>query len=195
MDSLSRLAACRRLRAWSGQTGQQENRASRDDHEHLIMNYDCNPRSGLRRRRRAFSIMEALVGMMLAGIMFVALYAGLAWSFTSLRLTRENLRATQILTEKMETIRLYTWEQLTVETNFLPTNFTATYYPPGETNSTGAGTWYEGRMTVTPVSFGCNYDEDMVKVTVAVDWTTGSLRRTRSLSTFVSQYGLQNYIW
>jgi len=144
---------------------------------------------------RAFSLLEALVGMVLAGIMCGALYAGLAWSFTSLRLTRENLRATQILTEKMETIRLYTWEQLTVETNFLPTNFTARYYPAGATNGVGAGTLYEGRLQVSPLAFGANYDDDLVKVTVEVDWTTGGLRRSRKLSTFVSQYGLQNYIW
>lgn len=148
-----------------------------------------------RRRGRAFSLVEALVGMAVAGILFMALYASLAWSFTSLRLTRENLRATQILTEKMETIRLYSWEQLTVETNFLPTNFVATYFPPGATNSYGSGTLYEGRLRLTPVAFGTDYDEDIRKVTVEVEWTTGGLRRNRSLSSFVSQYGLQNYIW
>lgn len=146
-------------------------------------------------RFRAFSLVEALIGMALAGIMFSALYAGLAWSYSSLRLTRENLRATQIITEKMETIRLYSWEQLTVQTNFLPTNFIASYYPPGTTNSTGIGTLYTGRLAVTPVSFGCNYDDDLMKITVTLEWTTGGLPRSRSLSTFVSQYGLQNYIW
>lgn len=144
---------------------------------------------------RGFSLVEALVGMCLVGIIGLALYASLTWSFTSLRLTRENLRATQILTEKMETVRLYAWEQLTVETNFVPTNFTATYYPPGATNNSGAGTVYDGRVELTPVSFGTSYDEDIRKMTVEVEWTTGGVRRQRKLSTFVSQYGLQNYIW
>lgn len=151
------------------------------------------PRSA--RHREAFSIVEAAVGMALAGIVFGALYASLAWSFTSLRLTRENLRATQILTEKMETIRLYAWDQLIDDTNFLPSTFTASYYPPGATNAFGAGTLYSGRLTVTPVSYGTDYDDDLRQVKVEVEWTTGGLRRQRSLTTLVSQYGLQNYIW
>lgn len=133
--------------------------------------------------------------MGLAGVIFLGLYASLAWGFASLRLTRENLRATQILTEKMETIRLYTWDQLTVISNFLPTTFSATYYPPGETNTYGTGTIYDGKLNVESTAFGTNYDDDMRKVTVEVTWVTGGLSRKRSLTTFVSQYGMQNYIW
>jgi len=148
-----------------------------------------------RRRALGFSLVEALVGMAIAGTLLVALYASLAWGFASLRLTRENLRATQILTEKMETIRLYAWDQLTVETNFLPTNFTATYYPPGTTNSFGAGTLYSGKLSLTSVSLGTDYDDDIRRITVEVEWTTAGIKRRRSLSTYVSQYGLQNYVW
>jgi type II secretory pathway pseudopilin PulG len=145
--------------------------------------------------KQGFSLVEAVVGMCVAGIMFVALYAGLVWGFSTLRMARENLRATQIILEKMETIRLYTWEQLTVETNFLPTNFTASYYPPGETNASGSGTLYTGTLAVTPLAFGSNYDDDIAMVTVNLEWTTGQTPRQRSLSTYVSRYGLQNYIW
>lgn len=143
----------------------------------------------------AFTLVEACVAMGLAGVVFLGLYASLAWGFASLRLTRENLRATQIITEKMETIRLYTWDQLTVISNFLPTKFTATYYPPGETNTYGIGTLYSGTLTVEPVAFGTNYDDDLRKVTVEVTWITGGLPRKRQLTTFVSQYGMQNYVW
>jgi type II secretory pathway pseudopilin PulG len=147
------------------------------------------------RDARAFTLVEACVAMGLVGVIFIGLYASLAWGFASLRLTRENLRATQILTEKMETIRLYTWDQVTVISNFLPTTFTATYYPPGETNTYGTGTIYSGTLSVEPVAFGTNYDDDMRKVTVKVNWVTGGLPRSRSLTTFVSQYGMQNYVW
>ncbi|MFM1768326.1 MAG: hypothetical protein RJA22_855 [Verrucomicrobiota bacterium] len=147
------------------------------------------------RGAQGFTLVEAAVAMALAGVLFVGLYASLAWGFASLRLTRENLRATQILTEKMETIRLYNWEQLTVVSNFLPTTFTATYYPPGETNKYGTGTIYSGTLRVSPVAYGTNYDDDLRKITVEVVWITGGLRRQRSLSTFASQYGMQNYIW
>jgi type II secretory pathway pseudopilin PulG len=142
-----------------------------------------------------FSLVEAIIGMCIASVMFIALYAGLLWGFSTLRLARDNLRATQIILEKMETIRLYTWEQITVKTNFLPAQFTASYYPPGLTNASGSGTLYSGTLTITPVAFGSNYDDDMAVVTVNVEWTTGQIPRRRTLSTYVSQYGLQNYIW
>jgi hypothetical protein len=35
----------------------------------------------------------------------------------------------------------------------------------------------------------------MKKVIVTLNWTTGKLPRTRSISTYVSRYGLQNYIY
>lgn len=145
-------------------------------------------------RATAFSIVEAIVGTGVVGIMFVSLYAGLASGFSTIRMARENLRATQVILEKMETIRLYTWEQLT-ETNFLPTNFTATYYPPGSTNSAGTGPTYFGTLTITQVNFGTTYDDELAVVTVSVTWDTAGVNRTRSLSTYVSPFGLQNYIW
>ena len=57
----------------------------------------------------AFSMIEILVAMVVLGIMFVSLYSGFSSGFAVVQLARENLRATQILQEKMETIRLYTW--------------------------------------------------------------------------------------
>ena len=82
----------------------------------------------------AFTLVEALVATAVVGIFFVALYTGLAQGFGIMNNAREDLRANQILVDKMEEMKLYRWDQLTSfgSTNsFIPTNFTEDYYPSG----------------------------------------------------------------
>src|SRR6266516_2074185 len=88
----------------------------------------------LRRRRQAFSFAEVMVGVAIIGTAFVSVYAGIAQSFTMAQTARENSRATQILQDKTETIRLYTWEQIS---NSIPSGFTATFYPAGSAGQQG----------------------------------------------------------
>jgi uncharacterized protein (TIGR02598 family) len=138
-----------------------------------------------------FTIVEVVLAMAIAGVMFVALYSGLMGGFMLMRMARENTRATQILLEKMETIRLYTWDQIN-DSNFVASTFTTPYYPVSSTNQ---GIVYYGTLTVNPSTQGTSYDDDMRRVTVTLDWNTGTIPRTRSISTYVSRYGLQNYIY
>src|SRR3954468_16463899 len=65
--------------------------------------------SAVRARRAsvsAFTLIETVVATMLAGIMLPTLYAGLASGFSIVQAARENLRATQILVQRMEAVRL-----------------------------------------------------------------------------------------
>ena len=140
----------------------------------------------------AFTLIEVIVCMAVIGIVFVSLYGGMAWGYTTVKLARENLRATQILLEKMEEVRVYTWDQIT--TGFMPSTFSVNYYPSGATNQQGIT--YSGKVTVdTSLNLHNNYDNQMALVTVRLDWTTGKLDRTRSVSTLCSRYGLQNYLY
>ena len=59
-----------------------------------------------RKTAGAFSLVEVMIGMAIVGVTFVSLYGGMTYGFSSVRMSLENLRATQILVEKMETIRL-----------------------------------------------------------------------------------------
>src|SRR5207244_1512106 len=97
-----------------------------------------------RQRSAAFSFVEALVATAVCGIMFLTVYAGLSSGFAILQLSRENLRGTQILQEKMESIRLYNWDQLT-NASFIPTNFVDTFYPGTQSTS---GITYTGKVTI-----------------------------------------------
>ena len=46
---------------------------------------------------RGFSLIEATIGMAVVGIVCVALYSGLTSGLATVRMSRENERATQIL--------------------------------------------------------------------------------------------------
>src|SRR5687767_6293652 len=133
----------------------------------------------LRPSQAAFSIVEVMVAMAIVGILFLALYAGFLSGFQVIHLARENLRATQIMVEKMETIRLYTWEQVT-NTAFIPPAFTSTYYPTEKENNLT----YSGKVTVAPVpadtsGFSPSYNANMRMVTVELVWTNSGVQRKR----------------
>src|SRR5438552_10513870 len=95
------------------------------------------------RGQLAYTVAEAMIGVCVLGLMLIALLAGMSSGFTFTQLAREDLRATQILLEKMELIRLYSWDQINGSNSYvIPTTFTNTYYPPGM--STASGIIYNG---------------------------------------------------
>src|SRR5262252_1908972 len=85
-------------------------------------------------RLHAFSFAEVMVGVAMLGAPIIGVYAGIAHCFNIVQRARENLRATQILQDKTETLRLYTWEQLS---NAIPSTFTARFYPAGSAGQQG----------------------------------------------------------
>jgi len=148
-----------------------------------------------RRGNRGFSLVEAVVGMALLGLVCMALFSGLCNSTFSVHLTRDNIRATQIMAEKLDTIRLYSWKQLTNET-YIREGFTAPLHPPDplsppRTNSPV----YNGSIYIESAPITEVYGKDMRLVTVELKWKTGDLERTRSMSTLVSRYGTYRYIY
>ena len=138
--------------------------------------------------RRGFSLVEALVAMAVVGVTFTALYSGLTYGFSRVQFSRENQRATQILVEKMETVRLYSWTQLNTP-GFVPDTFTATYYPNAGTNES-AGVVYSGTLKMADVDLDTNYEDQVKKLTVGLTWYTGHTKRTRELTTYVTEHGL-----
>lgn len=152
--------------------------------------------------RQAFSLLEVVLSAAVLSFMLVALYGGIASSFAIIQTARENLRATQIMLERVEGIRLYNWNQL-VYSNMIPTWFTNYYYPlaaPGESK----GVVYVGRMQVETLSLDppATYSPNMRRINVTIYWTnyygrglTQKIVRTRSMVTYVARYGIQNYVY
>lgn len=141
--------------------------------------------------RWGFTTVEIMVSVAIVGITFVALYLGLSSGFGVVQLARENLRGTQILQEKMETIRLYTWDQIT-NNGFIPTNFVEDFFA-----STGgvSGLVYTGSVIIASAPVTEVYSNDLKQVTIKVQWKSGGVLRNREMVTFVAKNGLQNYIY
>ena len=138
-----------------------------------------------------FTLIEGVVGIGMMGLLIVCLYTGMTTGFSTVRLARENLRATQVIQEKFEELRLYTWDQIN-DSSYVPPTFTASFYNGnGQTNQAA----YSGTVKVTRSGISDAYADDLRLVTITVNWTSGSLPRTRTASSFVARYGMQNYIW
>lgn len=141
--------------------------------------------------RLGFTLVEVLVGIVLLATVFTVFYVGITAGFGLIQLARENLRATQILQEKTEAIRLVTWDQLNNQ-GFIPTTFSDSFYP-ADTDSR-EGLIYKGtfRMSPAPIT-DATYAPDVKQVTFELSWMSGGVQRRRSMTTYVSRYGLYRY--
>src|SRR6266496_6008035 len=103
---------------------------------------NCHPPSmhDQRHPNRAFTVLELVVAIALIELIVLAVYSAITSGMGNVRMARENLRATQILLDKMESIRLYNWDQLDI--NFLPTTFIVNYDTTSA--STNSGILYYG---------------------------------------------------
>ena len=144
-------------------------------------------------RAGAFTLPEVLVAAGLIGFSGLALFTGFQQSFNLVESDRENLRATQILQEKMEMIRMYSWDQVT-NNGFIPSTFTDTFDPTAATNFSGVT--YTGTVIVTNAPISETYSNELRLVNVSLSWTNGlGTPHTREMTTLVAHYGLQNYIY
>jgi len=141
---------------------------------------------------RGHNIPEVMVAVGVLGIMLVSLYAGFTSGFAVLRVARENLRATQILEEKMEVIRLIKWDD--VAPGFIPTSFSAPFDATSPTSASGAFA-YEGTVLVTNTPVSGSYADKLRMIQIDLTWQSGNVTRKRQMTTYVSKYGLQNYIY
>jgi|SRR5688572_9318873 len=146
--------------------------------------------SKIRRRLSAFSLTEALFGVGIMSTVFISLYTGMATGFQSIRDSQENLRATQILLEKFETLRLYNWDQITAP-GFIPPTFTTTYAP----TEGSQGITYTGRVLIQQPPSTEVYHADLRAVTIVLTWTSNRVPHTRLFTSYVAKYGIQNYIY
>ena len=156
------------------------------------MNLITQKKSAKRRTLAGFSIVEALIGMGVMGTLLLALLSGFTTGFFTMQMARENLRATQILLEKMETIRLYNWEEIN-DPNFIPRTFSAPYDPNSLDGNTGV--IYQGTMSITNAPLTNSYAIHMRQVKVTLEWKTGNLTRKRDFTSYISRNGMQSYIY
>ena len=148
--------------------------------------------TNLRKTQLAFTMIDAVVGMGVLGIVLLSLFASFSFGFGVIQNSQEELRATQILQEKMEIIRLYKWTQLTTP-GFVLTNFNEPLVSKGSN-------YFGGTISIKNTTNAPSvYNTNLREVVVTLKWTnnikgTNKVVRSRTTRSFVSRYGLQNYI-
>jgi hypothetical protein len=177
----------------------------------FLMQFNHQPAGGSKRfqRVRAFSFVEVLIASGMGLFIFAALFYGIANGLTLLDVTRQNLRATQIVLSRMEGLRLCAWGNGTNQpsqvfnTTIIPTTFTDYFYPVGLNGVTNLGVAFYGTMVVQSnitLKPSASYSSNMAMVTISLRWTNSGygnhqLAHSQSMSTYVSQSGIQNYIY
>ena len=151
-------------------------------------------RSGPRprpQRNSAFTLIETVVASFLAAVMLPAIYASTAAGFAMVQVTRENLRATQIIVQRMEAIRLSPYKFIQDPSSF-PTNSTEYFCANGKTNGAAYAVTYNWQPG--PTSLPPSYRTNMLLVTVTASWASGNAQRTRSMQSYVARYGIQRFV-
>jgi len=141
------------------------------------------------------TLVEVMIGVGILGIMMVSFYGGFAFAFAEIRVARENVRATQILEERMEVVRLLNWDQLVNMPGYIPSTFSAPFYSENITNPPPDDFLFSGTVNVANAPLTETYAEDLRMITIEVKWTSGKILRKRKMTTFVSQYGMQKYVY
>ncbi len=161
------------------------------------MNISGRERVSVRSRaERAYTIAEVMIAVLLVAISTLALYAAFSHGFAVIQSARENLRATQIMVKRMETIRLYTWSQLLDTNNYLKPVFSEYYDPLGGSQ----GVKFHGNISSRiPSDLPIGYRTNMRTITVTLNWTNSlgkrPIVRSRQMETRIARRGMQNYIY
>lgn len=148
------------------------------------------------RQCTAFSLVEVLVATAVLAFLMVAFFVTYTQSYFEMNTTREDLRATQILTQKTEAVRLCTWTNLSQ----LPVSFVDHYTDNSSTN--GGVTTYYGTISVgdaTNIPSSVSYYDDIKMVTINLVWTNyirgRPVEHTRQVQTLSARNGMVNYLY
>ena len=152
----------------------------------------------LRRATAGQSLPESVIAVSLVSVMFISLYAGFTTGFGILRSARVNIRATEILNEQTERIRLLNWKQVLDSANYLPSTFVQPF-DPADDSVNPSGPLFHGTIeTDIPTHWPEGYQDRGRLITVTLTWTNseGSTPHVhqRQVQTCVARYGMQNYL-
>jgi len=138
------------------------------------------------------TLVDLVMAVGVLGVMAGGIFGSFRYGLFTMQLVRENQRATQVILEKVETIRLYSWDQVR-SNGFIPATFTDVYDPQATTNAQGVT--YHGTVQVAPCSLASSYAANLRQLTVTLTWTTRDIPHTRSLTTYIAKDGIQNYVF
>ena len=144
---------------------------------------------------------KMLVGVAFVGVVVTLLYGAFSVGFPAIQSTRENLRASQIVMQKAEALRLFTWSQV-CDTNPHPARlFVEPKDSPGVSGSSGS-VQYAGYGSAAVPATGelANASPRHLRtVTVTVCWTNSDgakpVVHRRDMQARLARNGTPKYIW
>src|SRR5881396_2841565 len=89
---------------------------------------------------RGFTLVETMVAIFVSAIFLSAHYLAFAAGFSIVTVSREDLRASQIMLQRMESIRLCSYSDLTNAAKY-PPSVTQYYDEKGQTNGNGGAAY------------------------------------------------------
>ncbi len=145
-----------------------------------------------RKSKQGYSLVEVIVALAILGIAFGGLLNSFGYGFFVTQIVRENQRATQIILEKVEIVRLYSWDEVNTP-GFIPREFTDVFDPQ---STSSPGITYHGTLDITPYPGGTSYAANLRQLVVTLTWNTGGkVPHTRTLATLIAKDGLQPYVY
>src|SRR6266487_2470327 len=97
------------------------------------------------------TLVDVIMAVAIIAIMCAGIVGSLTYGFFTMGLARENQRATQVLLETVETVRLYNWDQVN-SNGFIPPTFTGVYDPQAPVGQQGIT--YYGAITKGDANIG-----------------------------------------
>src|SRR5262249_49140410 len=128
-----------------------------------------------------FTLAETVVAVLISGVMLPPLFTGLGFAFSGVQEMRDGLPAPPIFLQRMESIRLASFNALQNPAAY-PVTSTEYYSPSGKASGNGGTVytltynWASGLSSLPP-----SYRSNMMVVTVTAAWKSGSVPRTRSM--------------
>ena len=158
-------------------------------HTKTLMKIRCAKRL---KAAAAFTLAEILIAITILIITVAGVLNGFGYGFYAIQIVRENQRATQIMLETTEIIRLYNWTQVNTP-GFIP-SITNTVYDPQNPNNPGTSFVVTCSINPYPGTGSSAYTSKLRELIVTCSWTN-RVPHTRTIATLVAQDGMQNYVY
>ena len=144
-------------------------------------------------RASGFTLAESMVAVAMGAVLLTALYGGITFSYGTIKLSREDLRATQVLVEQMEKLRLTPYANLGNFTTNIPfgNGSTGAFYTISIATAAPTASDLVSPGVSNPQVY---YTDSMLRITATATWTNSNIQRTRILQTFAAKKGIQGYI-
>lgn len=128
------------------------------------------------------SLIEVMFATVALTMVVTGLYGAFSFGFATVKIAQEDLGADQMMVQKLETLRVYDWSKIT-----------GGYVPTTPSLRTNGGTIYSLSMAIDPAPLTESYSNSLRQATISVAWVSGGVTRRRSMTTLVSQNGIETY--